>query len=174
MWTWLSPLRLGRGLQKEDAHVHEPIVSRLWGARLPVPSHRVPGRGILFRIEQERERLEEALRLNKPLASAYYLKEDLRQFWEQPDKATAETLLADWTHQAQASGVRILQDFAKTLAAHRTGLLAYYDHRISTGPLEGTNTKIRVLQRQAYGYRNMEFFKLKLLGLHETKVTLVG
>lgn len=128
----------------------------------------------LGEARNERQRLEEALRLNKPLATAYYLKEDLRQFWEQPDKATAETFLADWARRAQASGGRILQDFAKTLAAHRTGLLTYYDHPISTGPLEGTNTKIRVLHRQAYGFRNMEFFKLKLLGLHETKVALVG
>ena len=122
----------------------------------------------------ERQRLEEALRINKPLATAYYLKEDLRRFWEQPDKATAATFLQDWIARAEVSGVRMLKDFAKTLAGHRSGLLAYYDFRISTGPLEGTNTKIKVLQRQAYGFRDVAFFKLKILGLHETKYALVG
>jgi transposase len=122
----------------------------------------------------ERQRLEEALRINKPLATAYYLKEDLRLLWDQPDKATASAFLKDWMARAEASGVRMLQGFAKTLAAHRQGLLAYYDFPISTGPLEGTNTKIRVLQRQAYGFRDIEFFKLKILGLHETKYALVG
>jgi len=68
----------------------------------------------------------------------------------------------------------MLKDFAKTLAAHRSGILAYYDYPISTGPLEGTNTKIRVLQRQAYGFRNTEFFKLKIMALHQTKYALVG
>ena len=122
----------------------------------------------------ERQRLEEALRVNKPLATAYYLKEDLRHFWEQPDKATAAAFLQDWIARAEVSGVRMLKDFAKTLAAHRSGLLAYYAFPISTGPLEGTNTKIKVLQRQAYGFRDVAFFKLKILGLHETKYALVG
>jgi transposase len=162
----LSDLR--REVQREATDLlHKRVLKGTRWLLLKSPENLDEARG-------ERERLEEALRLNKPLATAYYLKEDLRQFWEQPDKATAQTFLADWMRRAQASGVRILQDFAKTLAAHRTGLLGYYDHPISTGPLEGTNTKIRVLQRQAYGFRNMAFFKLKLLGLHETKVALVG
>jgi transposase len=123
---------------------------------------------------RERERLEEALRLNKPLATAYYMKEDLRRLWSQPDKAAAERLLNDWIARAEASGIRMLKDFAKTLAAHRSGLLAYYEHFISTGPLEGTNTKIKLLQRQAYGFRDTDFFKLKIMGLHESRIALVG
>lgn len=73
-----------------------------------------------------------------------------------------------------ASGVRMLTNFAKTLAAHRTGILAYYDSHISTGPLERTNNKIKTMKRQAYGFRDQEFFKLKILALHETKYALVG
>jgi transposase len=122
----------------------------------------------------ERERLEEALRLNQPLATVYYLKEDLRQIWEQPDKATATRVLEDWIRRAEASCIKVLQKFAATLAMYRTGILAYYDCRISTGPLEGTNNKIRTMQRQAYGFRDQEFFKLKILALHETKYALVG
>ena len=64
--------------------------------------------------------------------------------------------------------------FAKTLASHRSGILAFYDSRISTGPLEGTNNKIRTMQRQAYGFRDSEFFKLKIFALHETRYALVG
>ena len=75
---------------------------------------------------------------------------------------------------ARASKIPMLTKFANTLSAHRTGILAYFDHRISTGPLEGTNNKIKTMKRQAYGYRDMEFFKLKILGLHETRYALVG
>ena len=57
---------------------------------------------------------------------------------------------------------------------HRRGILAYYDCRISTGPLEGTNNKIKTMQRQAYGFRDQEFFKLKILAIHEAKYALVG
>jgi transposase len=124
--------------------------------------------------KKERERLEEALRMNQPLATVYYLKEDLRQIWGQPDKATATRVLEDWMRRAEASCIKVLQQFAATLAMHRTGILAYYDCPISTGPLEGTNNKIRTMQRQAYGFRDQEFFKLKILALHEAKYALVG
>ena len=123
---------------------------------------------------KERERLEEALRMNQPLATVYYMKEDLRQIWDQPDKETATRVLEDWIRRAEASCIKVLQKFAGTLAMHRTGILAYYDCRISTGPLEGTNNKIRTMQRQAYGFRDQEFFRLKILALHEAKYALLG
>jgi transposase len=122
----------------------------------------------------ERQRLEDALRLNQPLAVAYYLKEDLRQIWSQRNKRTARRVLRDWIARARASGIRILIQFAATLEEHQEGILNYYDCPISTGPLEGTNNKIRTMQRQAYGFRDQAFFKLKILGLHETKHALVG
>ena len=122
----------------------------------------------------EAKRLREALALNQPLATAYYMKEDLRRVWEQPDKQAAQRLLDDWIRRAETSGIRMLIKFAHTLAAHRSGILAYYDYRISTGPLEGANTKIRVLQHKAYGFRDTEFFKLKIYALHETRYELVG
>jgi transposase len=74
----------------------------------------------------------------------------------------------------RAAGIRLLTQFAATLEEHQEGILNYYDYRISTGPLEGTTTKIRALQRQAYGFRDQQFFKLKILGIHETKYALVG
>lgn len=122
----------------------------------------------------EKERLADALRLNEPLATAYYMKEDLRQFWDQPTKAEARRVLTDWVKRAQASGIRILQGLAKTIATYREGILAWYDFPISTGPLEGTNNKIQTMKRRAYGYRDLEFFKLKILAAHETKWALVG
>jgi transposase len=122
----------------------------------------------------EEARLEDALKLNKPLALAYYMKEDLRQFWEQPGKRFATAFLNDWIRRAKASGIHMLQQMAKTLETHRAGLLAYYDFPISTGPLEGTNNKIKTMKRQAYGFRDHEFFKLKILGIHEAKYALVG
>jgi transposase len=122
----------------------------------------------------EHRRLQEALRLNAPLATAYYLKEDLRQIWSQPNKRTARRVLRDWLLRARASGVRMLVQFADTLEEHQEGVLAYYDYPISTGPLEGTNTKIQVMKRQAYGFRDREFFKLKILGIHEARHALVG
>jgi transposase len=124
--------------------------------------------------KDEPQRLAEALKLNQPLATAYYLKEDLTEVWEQDDEETARSFLLDWIAQAETSGIRMLQQFAKTLRYHATGILAWYDYPISTGPLEGTNNKIKTMKRQAYGFRDQEFFRLKILGIHETKYALVG
>ena len=124
--------------------------------------------------KDEKKKLEEALALNQSLAVAYYLKEDLRQFWEQPGKKFATLFLDGWIKRAEASGIRMLQQMAKTLAAHRSGLLAYYDVMITSGPMEGTNNKIKTMKRQAYGFRDKEFFKLKILAIHETRYELTG
>jgi len=123
----------------------------------------------------ERKLLEEALKLNEPLATAYYMKEELRQIWLQPDKESAEKALDEWVKKGAVSDVSILKKFSKTLASHRSGILAYYDFNgLSTGPLEGINNKIKTLHKMAYGFRDTEFFKLKIMALHETKIELVG
>ena len=54
------------------------------------------------------------------------------------------------------------------------GILAYYGfNKMSSGPMEGTNNKIKTLQKRAYGYQDMEFFKLKIMALHETRYALL-
>lgn len=121
----------------------------------------------------ERARLEEALAVNKPLATAYYMKEDLRLLWAQPNKDLAENHLQDWIERAEASGVKILKEFANTLLTHRRGIMAYYDYPISTGPLEGTNNKIKTLQRQTCGFSDRALFIL-IYALHTSRYELIG
>jgi transposase len=162
----LSDLRRQVQNAAETAEQKKVIKGTRW-LLLKNPEHLDPER-------DERQRLDDALRLNAPLATAYYLKEDLRQLWEQSTKARAEVFFDDWLARMRASGIRTLQKLANTMQLHRKGLLAWYDYRISTGPLEGTNNKIKTMQRQAYGYRDQEFFRLKIFALHESKYALVG
>ena len=122
----------------------------------------------------EARHLEEALRLNEPLATAYYMKEDLRQIWSQENKQAAKTTLESWIRRAVSSGIGPLIRIGKTLAAYTFGILNWYDHPISSGPMEGTNNKIKVMKRMAYGYRDMEFFKLRILVIHEAKYAQTG
>jgi len=130
--------------------------------------------GNLDEERAEKKRLEEALALHKTLATASSMKEDLRQLWEQPGKRFATVFLDGGIRRATASGIRMLQQMAATLAAYRSGLLASYDVMITRGPLEGTNHTIKTRKRQAYGFRDREFFKLKILAIHETRSELVG
>jgi transposase len=122
----------------------------------------------------ERERLDEALRINQPLATAYYMKEEFRLFWEQEDVAAAERFLDGWCTRAEASGLSVLVKMAASFRMHRTGLLNYHRCPISSGPLEGLNNKIKTLQRQAYGFRDREFFELRIYSIHRAKYALVG
>ncbi len=153
--------------QEADTALQKRVLKGTRWLLLKSPKKLDEGRG-------EHQRLNEALELNRPLAIAYYLKENLRQLWSQDGKSAAESFLDDWVSLAEASEVPMLTKFAKTLSEHRQGLLAYYDFPISNGPLEGTNNKIKTMKRQAYGFRDMEFFKLKIMALHETKYALVG
>ena len=108
----------------------------------------------------------QTLNINKPLATAYYLKEDLKQLWLQKNLAAAKRFLGSWAAKAIASGIQLMVKFAHSLLAHRTGIFSWFEHKISTGPLEGMNNKIKVLKRKAYGYRDMQYFKLKIFNLH--------
>jgi transposase len=125
-------------------------------------------------VKGQPERLQEALKLNESLSAAYYLKEALRTLWKKSGKLTASLAMHDWYHQAMSSGVRVLQTFARMLLANKDKLLAWYDHPISSGKMEGTNNKIKTMQRMHYGLRDKEFFKLKLFHIHATKYALVG
>ena len=124
--------------------------------------------------KDERRRLEEALRINQPLATAYYLKEEFRHFWEQENLAAATAFLDDWCRRAEASTLSVLLQMAKTFRMHRELLLNYHRCPISTGPLEGVNNKIKTLQRQAYGFRDEVFFHLRIYSLHLLKYELLG
>jgi transposase len=124
--------------------------------------------------KMEPERLKKALEINQPLSTVYYMKEELRQIWNQTDKVTGEKVINNWINLANVSNIPVLTKFAKTLVLHKSRILAYYDYAISTGPLEGTNNKIKTMKRQAYGYRDFEFFKLKLFDLHRKKYALIG
>jgi transposase len=119
-------------------------------------------------------RLVKMMELNHPLFQAYLLKEDLRGFWRQGNRQAAERFLDSWIHQARSIGNKHFTKLADTLDGHRQGLLAYYDHPITSAPLEGLNNKIKVLKRQAYGFRDNEYFKLRLYFLHEATPAIAG
>ena len=124
--------------------------------------------------KSELELLGEALAVNRPLATAYYLKEDLRRLWSFEDSGGGAAFLDGWIERAKASGLRPLADMAKTLTRHREGILAYFAHRITSGPMEATNNKIRVLQRQTYGLRDRAYWELCVKSLHRNETRLAA
>jgi transposase len=139
-------------------------------------------RGLRFVLLRARENLglkgasllAELMKINQPLYQAYLLKEQLRTLWSFPSTRLAERFLEQWINQAKATGINSFGQLAKTLETHSHSILAWYEHHITTGPLEGLNNKIKTLKRQAYGFRDMEYFQLRLAFIHSAIPRIPG
>jgi transposase len=124
--------------------------------------------------EEKLPHLEEALKTNEPLNIGYLLKEALGLLWEQRSFEAMADFLKEWCQWAAESGVRQMQQLAKTLMLHAQGILNWWEHRISNGRMEGINNKIKTLLRQTYGLRDERYFTLKLYSLHDSRLALLG
>ena len=102
------------------------------------------------------------------------MKERFRLLFQCGDKAHATKELTAWIREAQASGIKLLKDAAKQLMMWKPFILNWYKHRISTGKLEAMNRKIGTLQRNAYGYRDEEYLRLRIFNAHNSTYALTG
>lgn len=118
-------------------------------------------RGTL-RSPAERVRLEELLAANRPLFIAYVLKEDLRELWRVRDPALARRWWESWYARASESGIAAVVRFANRLALAAEYIINHARHPLHTSLLEGINNKIKVMKRMAYGYRDEDYFFLKI------------
>ena len=89
----------------------------------------------------------------------------------QPTKSMAEDILDDWVKQAEQSKIPQLMKMSMSIKTYRRGILSWYDCHISTGKVEGMNNKIKVMKRNAYGFRDERYFKLRLYALHDCRIT---
>ena len=123
---------------------------------------------------EKQDRLESLLQINAPLFTIHSMKEQLREFWEKDSIEEAVEFLNAWCNDAESTSIEPLKRVAKSLMHHSHGLLNYFYHRISCGLVEGLNNKIKTLKRQAYGFRDMAYFKLRLYHLHSQRYSLTG
>ena len=88
------------------------------------------------------------------------MKDELRNIWHQPDETSAQQALDEWIKKATVSNSQHAQTVFQNACCSRSGILSYFDFDgLSTGPLEGTNNKIKTQYKMAYGFRDIEFFK---------------
>jgi len=112
--------------------------------------------------DEDRIRLDELLAANQALMTVYVLKDDLKELWRQRNKTDARAAWDSWFQRALESGVTPLVTFAKKLKAYLPGILAHATWPLHTSLLEGINNKIKVIKRMAYGFRDDEYFFLKI------------
>lgn len=124
--------------------------------------------------DDKKSAVKKLLEINKPLGIAHSMKEQFRSFWDFGSKGEACRFLVLWVIEALESGVEQLAKAARTLLHRAEGLLSYFDHKIDNGKAEGINNKIKVLKRQAYGFHDQEYFKLRLYHLHKKEFQLVS
>jgi transposase len=111
---------------------------------------------------EDRIRLKELLAVNRKLATVYILKDDLKHLWDFHYPGAALRFWKDWYGRAMRSRIAPLVRFARNLKNHLSTILAHCRWRLSTSLLEGINNKIKVIKRMAYGFRDDEYFFLKI------------
>ncbi len=118
---------------------------------------------------KKQQRLECLLEINQPIAMAHTMKEQIRLLWTKPSKQDGVQFLAKWIMDAFESGIHELHKTGRTLLRHWEGIINYFKHPITNGKTEGINNKIKTMKRQAYGFRDIEYFKLRLYNLHKVR-----
>jgi len=112
-----------------------------------------------------RKALRKLLSANKRLHTAYLLKESFGQLWDYQREAWARRFLENWKATLRWQRLKPYQKFAQMIERHWDGIAAYCrtENKVSLGFVEGLNNKIRVIQRRAYGLRDEEYLRLKIL-----------
>lgn len=112
--------------------------------------------------ERDRVRLQELLQANESLMTVYVLKDDLKELWNYTYPKAAQRFWDQWYQRAIESGIAPLITFAERLKPYLPGILAHCRWPLHTSLLEGINNKIKVIKRMAYGYRDDDYFFLKI------------
>jgi transposase len=114
--------------------------------------------------DEEQQKLQRMLAASPELKQCYELKESFRAWYNQAaSHAQADQALSGWLAQVEASGLKALQAFTKTIANWRDRILNYFEGRYSNGFAEGVNLKIKMIHRRAFGYHNFANFRLHVL-----------
>ena len=107
--------------------------------------------------------LTQLLARNRRLLKAHLLKESFGHLWSYRSQTWARKFFTQWVAQLKWSRLAPYHKFARMVEKHLDGILAHCDKPVSLGYIEGTNLKARNIIRRAYGYRDKEYMKLKII-----------
>ena len=105
------------------------------------------------------------LRANKRLNTAYVLKEAFGQLWTYHSETWARKFFDNWKAALRGQRLKPYEEFAELIDRHWEGIAVFIqaEQKVSLGFVDGLNNKIRVIQRRAYGLRDEEYLRLKIL-----------
>lgn len=114
-------------------------------------------------LGKAREALDLILAASPKLYKAHLLKELFGRMWDYSYKGCAMRFWADWKAELKWTRMKPYRNFVKMVERHLDGILAYCDKKVSLGYIESANLKARNVIRRAYGYRDKDYMKLKVI-----------
>ena len=152
--------------------VHDALdeIRRRLQRQLPPAGRRIikGQRYVLLRAHEtlsakQRVSLQELLDTNTDLTKGWVLKEAFRDVFKATNPRQGRKRLATWEAQVRESGVPELLKVLKTIERRRAGIENYFQHRVANGMAEGFNNVVGTIKKQAYGFHDREYLKLKIL-----------
>ena len=121
--------------------------------------------------DYQKDRVNAILYISDNLRTAYELKEMFYKIVDTEDRRHARDLMLEWIYAAQSSGLNEYVKCSNTMINWQHGILNSFEHPYTNGFTEGCNNKIKVLKRNAYGYRNFRRFRNRILHIFNHKNT---
>jgi len=112
--------------------------------------------------DKQRESLSDLLQQNEVLYIGYLLKEQISDIFEEICEGRAAERLETWFENVSKSNLKPFMACVKTIKRYFYGIKNYFKYRVTNAPSEGFNNKINVIKRKAYGYRDLDYFALKI------------
>jgi transposase len=112
--------------------------------------------------EKQLERLDELMKNNESLYKSYLLKEQISDIFDEENCEEALRRLSEWIENVRESGFEPFEKVVKTLRRYSYGIHNYFRYKVTNAGSEGFNTKINVVRRKAYGYKDLDYFILKI------------
>lgn len=152
--------------------VHDALdeIRRRLQRELPPAGRRVikGNRYVLLRAREKLTKsqhvsLQELLAANTDLTAGYVLKEAFRDVFEASDRRDGKRRLKAWEAQVRESKVPELLKVLKTIGRRRAGIEAFFQYRAANGMAEGFNNVVGTIKKQAHGFHDREYLRLKIL-----------
>jgi len=113
--------------------------------------------------ENQKESIEDLKEINYHLYEAYLLKEQVLDIFDELDPLKAMQRFIKWFANVRELGITAYEKVIDTMQHYWYGIMNYFKHRLTNAGAEAINNKINIIKRRAYGFRDIEYFKLKIV-----------
>lgn len=112
--------------------------------------------------EKQANYLQRLCEINQPIYKAMLLKESFLQIYSYRDIEEVKAYLTSWIAEAASSSLEVFKSLAQSFTQKMQYIVNWFKKKISSAISEGFNNKIKRLKRMAYGYKDIEYFRLKI------------